>query len=227
MTSCIVFSAIIALFSIFAFFGNAFSNVGDAAIPNMFHLMFGLSSTYKGSTIHWERYDVLTFLFVLQILIIIAAIVSFFVCYNIKANYGEELYGVLISVIMSLLSFVALIVSFCTILITDINKGGYHNYQLGFGPILYSVLHIVIVIVLVIGIFLNHIQPSYTARSKLRVSRPPASTAYPGSLKGPSNSAKPTLSEDEKIELILKYKKMMDDGVITQDEFAKKKKELL
>ena len=36
-----------------------------------------------------------------------------------------------------------------------------------------------------------------------------------------------TLSEQEKADLILKYKKMLDDGIITQEEFERKKKDLL
>ena len=35
------------------------------------------------------------------------------------------------------------------------------------------------------------------------------------------------MSEDEKIELLTKYKKLLDDGVITQEEFDNKKKEIL
>lgn len=35
------------------------------------------------------------------------------------------------------------------------------------------------------------------------------------------------LSEDEKIELIAKYKKLLDEGTITQEDFEAKKKDLL
>lgn len=46
-----------------------------------------------------------------------------------------------------------------------------------------------------------------------------------------SSSSTPTtkkiLTEDEKIELINKYKKLLDDGVITQEEFESKKSDLL
>lgn len=35
------------------------------------------------------------------------------------------------------------------------------------------------------------------------------------------------LSEDEKIELITKYKKLLDEGTITQEDFEAKKKDLL
>ena len=38
---------------------------------------------------------------------------------------------------------------------------------------------------------------------------------------------KKELSEDEKIELIAKYKKLLDEGTITQEDFEAKKKDLL
>ncbi len=228
MVGCIVISGIIALLSIFAFFGNAFSNTGGTAIPNMFQLMFGGSGTYQGYLIQWKQYGGLTFLFVLQILIMIVAIISFFVCYNIKSNYGEESHGLVVSVIMGLMSIVALIVSFCTLAITDINQNGYYNVQLGFGPIFYSILNIIIVALLIAGIVLNHIQPSYSSYRSRTSYRPSASSTYTSSTYRNNNpSTKPKLSENEKVDLILKYKKMLDDGVITKEEFDKKKKELL
>lgn len=36
-----------------------------------------------------------------------------------------------------------------------------------------------------------------------------------------------SLTEDQKIEMLIKYKKLLDDGVITLEEYEKKKKELL
>lgn len=232
MVGFIVISGIIALLSIFAFFGNAFSNTGGILIPNMFQLMFGSSETYQSIIIEWKQFGGLTFLFVLQILIMIVAIISFFVCYNIKANDGEESHGVIVSVIMGLMSIVALIVSFSTLGITDINQDGYYNVQLGFGPIFYSILNIIIVVLLIIGIVLDHTQPSYSYRSRTSSYRPSTSSTYTNSTassasQNNNSSTKPTLSENEKIDLILKYKKTLDDGIITQEEFDKKKKELL
>ena len=42
-----------------------------------------------------------------------------------------------------------------------------------------------------------------------------------------SQTSQKTLSEVERIELVKEYKKLLDDGAITEEEFAKKKKELL
>ena len=42
-----------------------------------------------------------------------------------------------------------------------------------------------------------------------------------------NNTNKTVLSENQKIELILKYKKMLDEGILTQEEFDKKKSEIL
>lgn len=43
----------------------------------------------------------------------------------------------------------------------------------------------------------------------------------------PASQSQKKPSEDEKIELLTKYKKLCDDGVITEEEFEKKKKDLL
>ena len=228
MVGCIVISGIIALLSIFAFFGNAVSIIGGVPTPNMFQLMFGGSGTYNGYEIQWEQFGGLTFLFVLQILIMIVAIISFYICYNIKSNYEEELHGLVVSAIMGLMSLVALIVSFCTLEITDINQYGYDIVQLGFGPIFYSILHIIIVVLLIIGIVLNQTQFSFSYRIRTSSYRPYTSSTYTSSTSQNNNpSTKPTLSENEKVDLIIKYKKMLDDGIITQEEFDQKKKELL
>lgn len=232
MVVCIVISGIIALLSIFAFFGHAFSNTGGTVIPNMFQLMFGGTGTYQGYVIQWKQYGGLTFLFVLQILIMIVAIISFFICYNIKVNNGSEAHGELISAIMTVMSIAALIFSFCTLAITDIDPNGRNNVQLGFGPVFYSVLNIIIVILLIVGMFLNRIEPSYNYRSRNNRYKPSTSFTYSNSTASSASqnnnlSTNPTLSENEKVDLILKYKKMLDDGIITQEEFDKKKKELL
>lgn len=234
MVFCIVIAGIIAMFSIFAFFGNAFSNTGGTAIPNMFHLMFGGSGLYQGYFIQWNRYGWLTFLFALQILIMIVAIVAFVICYNIKSNYSEEFRGIEVSVIMILLSLAALIISFFTLKITNINQDGYYNVQLGLGPILYSILHIITIIMLIGGIVIYVVQPSCTYRPRSASTYKPYSSQTVLNAKSsesaaskPNVSPKTTLSENEKVDLILKYKKLLDDGVITQEEFDKKKRELL
>ena len=219
MVTCIVIASVISLCSIFAFFGKAFSNTGGIAVPNMFQLMFGGTGSYSGYLVQWKQYGVLTFLFVLQILLMVAAIISFFICYNIKANYGEENHGVIVSIIMAMFSLIALIVSFCTLSITDTSATS--RVRLGFGPIFYSSLNILIVILLVAGIAINYAQASRSYRSKPSAYRKVSvstNTTVP---------AKPILTENEKADLILKYKKMLDDGAITQEEYDKKKKELL
>ena len=223
MTICIVIAGIISILSIFAFFGNAFSNTGGTAIPNMFQLMFGGTGVYQGVFIQWAQFGVLTFLFILEILIIIIAMISFFISYKVhEMDYSENV-GIIVSVVSILMSLVALIISFCTLQITDVNDGGYYNVQLGFGPVFYSVLHIIVIIILVVGIIVGKKQSSYSLVSAYKK---PSSSLSSSSYFKPV-ATEPSLSENEKAELILKYKKMLDGGIITQEEFEKKKKELL
>ncbi len=234
MLACLVVASIIALASIFAFFGDAFSNTGGTGGPNMFNLMFGSAGNFQGQAVLWKQYGALTFLFVLQILIMVMAIIGFIVCYNIEEKCGNEMNGVTVSVLMAIMSLVALIISFCTLSITNVNQNGQYNLQLGSGPVSYSVMHIIVFVLLVTGVLLYNSKHSSGQRIRTNRSyKPSPSTHYTNttssSLNTPKNDPqpKPVLSESEKIDLILKYKKMLDEGIITQEEFDKKKKELL
>ena len=221
MVSCIVTAGIISILSIFVFFGDAFSHTGGSAIPSMFNLMFGSTSTYKGYVIQWKQYGGLTFLFVLEIFIIVGALVSFFIAYKIHQGDCDETDGITVSVISGLMSLVALIVSFCTLQITNIT-----NVQLGFGPVFYSILHILVIIFLAVGIIVNKIEPPQPyLKSYKKASSPYLKSTYKSSYL--KSTTKPSLSESEKADLILQYKKMFDKGIITEEEFEKKKKELL
>lgn len=75
---------------------------------------------------------------------------------------------------------------------------------------------------------------SYHSSSSYRPSSSSSSSSYSSSSYRPTTSTssstqttKKVLTEDEKIELINKYKKLLDDGVITEEEFEKKKREIL
>lgn len=236
MVYCIVIAGVIAFLSIFAFFGNAYSNTGGQVIPNMFHLMLGTGQNYQGHIIYWKQFGGLTFLFVLQLLIMFAAMIAFFIAFRIYRDDGEESSGVIISVIMMIMSLIATITSFALLAITKVNEGNsYAKVELGFGPIFYSILHIVVIIVLIVGLIKNKIDEDNAARYRMykykmqqQQKAAAASTATSSStVSKPAPTAKPSLSETEKVDLIMKYKQMLDGDIITQEEFDKKKKELL
>ena len=238
MVYCIVIAGVIAFLSIFAFFGNAYSNTGGQVIPNMFHLMLGTGQNYQGHIIYWKQFGGLTFLFVLQLLIMFAVMIAFFICYRIYRDDGEETSGVIISVILMIMSLVALIVSFALLAITKVNEGNsYAKVELGFGPIFYSSLHIVVIVLLIIGLIKNKIDEDNAARYRMYKYRmqqrekeaeaAAAAKASSSTVSKPAAPIKPSLSESEKVDLIMKYKKMLDEDIITQEEFDKKKKELL
>ncbi len=236
MVICIVIAGIISFLSIFAFFGNAYSNTGGQVIPNMFHLMFGTGQNYQGHTIYWKQFGGLTFLFVLQLLIMFVTMIAFFICYRINYDNGEERGGVIVSIILSIMSLLALILSFCLVEITKVNEGNiYSTVKLGFGPIFYSVLHIIVIVLLIIGMVKNKIDEDNAARYRMykykiqqeQKAAAASSTPSPSTVSKPAPAAKPSLSETEKVDLIMKYKQMLDENIITQEEFDKKKKELL
>ena len=214
MIYCIVISGIIALLSIFAFFGRAVIASGDTIIPTMFNLMFGgTENINKYYVIQWTRYDVLTFLFVLQIIIMIVAILSFIICYNLDTDYKAHTHILIISVIEILLCLTASIISLLTLEITGVNVGNNLDIRLGPGPIAYTTMNMISVVLLIVGNILNLVNPTYRYYNI---------EAYKSQLK--QNHG---LSESAKVDLIIKYKKMLDDGIITKEEFEQKKKDLL
>ena len=214
MIYCIVISGIITLLSIFAFFGRAVIASGDTIIPTMFNLMFGgTENINKYYVIQWTRYDLLTFLFVLQIIIMIVAILSFIICYNLDTDYKAHTHILIISVIEILLCLTASIISLLTLEITGVNVGNNLDIRLGPGPIAYTTMNMVAIVLLIVGNILNLVNPTYRYYNI---------EAYKSQLK--QNHG---LSESAKVDLIIKYKKMLDDGIITKEEFEQKKKDLL
>lgn len=228
MVGCFVAATIISLLSLFAFFGNAFDNTGGTAIPNMFQLMFGGTGTYSGVTITWKRYGGLTFLFVLEIIIIIMAVVTWIVC---KTAYDDSP-KICCAIFSGICSLVALIISFCTLEITKVDPYGY-GVTLGIGPIFYSVLNIISVVLINIGVIYHFVSENrYSYRSKYvpRSTYGSSSYTYSSSTKASTSTQttqKPKLSEKEKVDLLLKYKGLLDSGAINQEEFDAKKKDIL
>lgn len=217
-----VISVIIAFVNIFLFFGNAvvFTNV-EFSMPDisMFKLMFGgtikIEMLGTETIMPIEHSPGMLVLFILQLLIMFVAIaVLFFNVLNRKEDCGAFL-----CVIMGIMCLLASLISFFTLQIYGYDT---KNSSLGAGPIIYSIFNLIIVILLVIH-FRNVIYEKFV--KKYRQTQLSSKIAY--APKQTFTQAKPTLSEDEKANLILKYKKMLDEGVINLEEFAKKKKELL
>ena len=218
MAGFLVFIGLIASFSIFCFFGDAFSNTGGYIVPNMFHLMFGLKQNELGYSVTWKRYPGLTLLFSLQIIIIIFSIVVFCSAINSGNNKKDNGGRILCVLVLGFLSLVAAILSFCTIGLTGSDISSSSGVGLGIGPILYSSLQLLVVVLSIFAI---------TVMASVKPSLETSQGSSNNYSNGRNESPKHELNEIEKADLILKYKKMLDDGIITQEEFEKKKKELL
>jgi hypothetical protein len=89
---------------------------------------------------------------------------------------------------------------------------------------MYSLLQICVVVLSLIGIVLHFVQSPNGKPRILRAFSNDENDHSPAAEKK-ANSVS-ALSESEKADLILKYKKMLDEGIITQEEFDKKKSEL-
>lgn len=84
---------------------------------------------------------------------------------------------------------------------------------------MYSILHICVIVLILLGIFLYKTFTPDAWPSFLKVFSPSW---------GPNKKVpKKGLDEETKADLIIKYKKMMDEGTLTQEEFERKKEGLL
>ena len=272
---CFVIALIIGLSSIFCFFGSVFgynstSGVsGEYAkmVPNMFNLAFGSSGTYtsSGYIVKWEQFQGFVFLFNWQIIIMAIFIVALIHILYDKNYYSDIEYCKTINVYSAFLitlSLVACITSFCSLnMLGDSFSSSKKYVCLGVGPIIYSIMHILVIIFLLFQIFYNYcINESIIYRSKTPIRRPTPTSPYERQTPINSNSSnyshsinqqntysrpvnqssyqshvqsqtiqknKLELSEAEKIDLLIKYKKLLDEGILTQEEFDAKKKDLL
>lgn len=222
MIGCIVIAGIISICSIFAFFGTVVPANNGRIVPKMFDLMFGDFSSNGGYGTYgtWYRIQGLTFLFVIQILIIIGVLVNLYLCYRVKEKRDfTMLIGLTVVIIVA--SVVACIMSFCTIRMGNINKDGSYDFTLGPGPIAYSVMQIIAVLFYFIGLCL------YNNQNSQEQTTPDLQRLVKEEEPKPNNPPKRELTENEKADLLIKYKKLLDEGAITQEEFDKKKNEIL
>ena len=216
MIICSIIACVIVIFSIFAFFGAPIHITGYKVLINVFDVMFG---EYNN-----KPYAGMVILFILQLTIMLFALIELFLCYKVKFGDTDEFIVESFSVVTSIFSLVALILSFCTINLLGIKDSG---VSLGAGPITYSIMHIVAIILYIVGIFVEEDVYS-NAHTKYKYNRNYNPRNIPNPLNKPvNNTNKTVLSENQKIELILNYKKMLDEGILTQEEFDKKKKEIL
>jgi len=130
MVICILIASALSLLSIFAFFGEIAKIGGILSSNNMFALMFGTNGS--------PRNDGYTFLFILQVIIMLVAVFGLFVAYKIKQGEDGKR-GAIIAGASAVLSVVAAIMAFCSLMILEVNVSG---VSLSTGPIIYGVAHI-------------------------------------------------------------------------------------
>ena len=142
MKFVIILVGLIWIFSIFCFFGNAIKFSFFDVSPDMFSLMFGFKINDSYS---WKQFGVLTFLFWLEIIIMIFGI------YLVYEGFKDDDINKALKVagFPTLLSFIAMIISFCTGIITETD----YTSDLGSGAISYGVLQIVSIVIYLGAVF--------------------------------------------------------------------------
>ena len=210
----IVLSIVLALSILFCF-GSAL----DASVPGYFELhssVFDLMFNEYGG----EAKLITSFVFWLLALIITISITV----YKLKAmNYNNK---VVIggTAFAGLLVFISSILSFACV--------GEAKETAGWGLIVYSIVHLLIFIGYGVMVYLQfkEIKELEAARRLAIMRKRQAQNQQNAVSQTPATSNSVNITTNTKtdnIELLKKYKELLDMGVITEDEFKKKKEELL
>ncbi|MGM9873476.1 MAG: SHOCT domain-containing protein [Bacilli bacterium] len=239
MAICLFAASFIGALSIFCLFGNFFSNVSQPS-PNAFDLIFGTTKYYNinGSYYKatWQRFDILTTLFVFECLIVIFGLVGLFISYQLANHYADEKKTNIFFIIFALLSFLVAILAICGFENVRNKLGGYLA-DIGafylifilckFAIVCLCIVYFVIYLLSKLGYgFIKKQKRSYITASYNR-NKPIDAISNCNKPINKPNDTSIEKNEDEKIEAIKKYKQLLNEGIITEEEFNKKKSELL
>lgn len=213
MFICILISSLISLLSIFAFFGDGAFMFGQPIGHNMFDLAFGINVV---------REEVFTYLLIIQASVMVFAVTALISGIRVNAKSGNNSRAIYILGMSGFVCLVAGVLSFLSVsIVLEFDPGPYGP---GLGPIIFGSLSILAAILKFVALFL--IRGAHTRARVPEPYEPIDPTKQP-----PSNNFEESVNsaslEFKKAELILKYKKMADEGIITPEEFEKKKNELL
>jgi len=220
MLITLIAGSFISIVSILAFFGNVITVLGEPIGANMFDFAFGIDPFLQQSGF--------TFLFVFQLIISLASIATFFIVYKIK-NYEMPKSRIVITAGLSgILTLAGAIWGFCAkTMIPGINQVG--GVSLGIGPVMYGILNIVATVIFGATILWYkfgtpasevHRRPSYH-HNRL------SNNALGTNTFSKKDDVNDNNTKADNLDLLMKYKKLLDDGIITAEEFEKKKNELL
>lgn len=238
-----MFGHVLAIAALFAMFGSVIDEFESTPYKmTMFDLTFGKNI---GGELYYKTNTGMVFIFLFEIACIIVALISIIKTIKNLISSSEEMNGIGYYGASCLFSLIALIMSFCSIsLLEDGLDLPIHLdsvLSLGSGPIAFSVLHIFSILFIFGGILLNVYKPSQRAYNARRANnyRSVSGNAIQGTTpsvqrnnaqQGPNGSQAPSKekrSEEEKIVLLEKYHKLLENNIITQEEFDAKKKEIL
>ena len=207
MLLVLINAGLFSTLSIFAFFGPAVIGTFETG-PNMFDLVFGSNG--------FNSYPGMVTLFILEILVILLAIcgiISIVLSHKGKTKRNYFLYCI---IAMAAINVINAVLSFCTLFLTNLAGDG---NVLGFGPILFGALQLMSALILsTLFLAIKNARKVQNARSNF----------FGNSQSREQHSFQPSdLSEREKMELIEGYKRLYEQGTITEEEFESKKKQLL
>ena len=210
--------------SLFLCFGEVFnfSNFGVDINMSVFDFMFGKEMKDLPVQLPSDPKLTTSFVFWLLALIICIGLIAYYkktISIDYKKYIGTQGFGCILVLISSILSFVS---------ISEIGEGELVGAKAGWGIITYASVHMLVFVLLVICIFLNFREyKTYKASLKRRVTIKPANSQVGNHVNKVNTSNLNVESKSANLTLLKQYKDLYDSGVITEEEFNQKKKELL
>lgn len=207
------------------YFPNPYGNQVDVTKYTMFNYIFGLKERKNGNIYEYiEKTPGMSFLFALHIFIIILAILGFVLLIAYKRNRISNKFISIFSIVGIALTALSALAAYSTPIILKVNS---YYYTWGFGPIVYCILQIFVIILFAAVLHGYHTDKIYAeARKAANNQKKPNSRPHRASREIRNEQIEHS-KKDDKVDLILKYKRMYDNGEISEEEYNKKKDELL
>ena len=233
MIATFIIACAVGAANIFCFFAPALSFTpeynGRSQIDicqfSMFNYIFGA----KGVINDRFYYDIkgvggMTFLFILQLFVIFLAIIGLGLLLAYKRYKITEVFFGVVPVVGIILCALSALVAYSTPMILKVDT---YQFTWGFGPIAYCILQIFVIILFAAVLHGYHTDKIYAEASKAANKQKKPNSRPHRTSREIRNEQMANTKKDDKVDLILKYKRMYDNGEISEEEYNKKKDELL
>lgn len=207
------------------YFPNQYGSQVDVTKYTMFNYIFGLKERKNGYIYEYIKTTPgMSLLFAFHIFIIILAILGLVLLIAYKRNRISNKFISILSVVGIAFTALSALLAYSTPMILKVNS---YDYTWGFGPIVYCILQIFVIILFAGVLYRYHTDKVYAEATKAANKQNKPGSRPHRTSREIRNEQIEHSKQDDKVDLILEYKRMYDNGEISEEEYNKKKDELL